>query len=88
MACSPTGPQARARRPAAHPPCALHQAQAFSAELPEGQLAEPRGREAGGTPGGLEDETERTYVRLRSVREVLADAYADWARVGMILVVL
>jgi 8-oxo-dGTP pyrophosphatase MutT (NUDIX family) len=66
----------------------VHRAHVFSTELTAEQAAELRAREAAGTAYGLAAETERTYVRVRTVRQVFAETPADWATLGIILSVL
>jgi 8-oxo-dGTP pyrophosphatase MutT (NUDIX family) len=65
-----------------------HRVHVFSAELTADQVAGLRAREAAGTALGLAAETERTYVRVRTVRQVLDDTPADWTTRGIILSVL
>jgi hypothetical protein len=41
-----------------------------------------------GAAGGLAEESERTYVRVRTVQQILDETPADWATLGTILSVL
>lgn len=65
-----------------------HRAHVFSAELTPAQVAELRAREAAGTPYGLAEESERTFVRVRTLKQILDETPADWATLGVILSVL
>jgi 8-oxo-dGTP pyrophosphatase MutT (NUDIX family) len=66
----------------------VHQAQVFSVELTPEQIANMRAEEQANTQHGGADQSEITSVRVRKVREILAEPYADWSTVGMILAVL
>lgn len=66
----------------------VHQAHAFSIELTEAQLAALRAEEHANTTHGVGDQSEQTAIRLRKVREILAEAFVDWGTLGMILSVL
>ncbi len=65
-----------------------HQAHVFSAELTEAQTVRLRAEEAARSCHGEAAETECTYIRVRTVRQLLNDPHADWATLGMILSVL
>ncbi|MCU0659762.1 MAG: hypothetical protein MUF64_32195, partial [Polyangiaceae bacterium] len=60
-----------------------HQAQLFSVELTEGEMAWLRERE--GVPQGEEGASERTYVKILRLGDLLAHPGVDWSTVGMIL---
>jgi 8-oxo-dGTP pyrophosphatase MutT (NUDIX family) len=66
----------------------VHQVQVFSVALTAEQMAELRTREAAGLAYGNDAASERTFVRIRTVRQMLADASTDWTTMGMILTVL
>jgi hypothetical protein len=66
----------------------VHTAHVFSAELTETEMALLRAQEAADTPHGEAAASERTYVRIRRVSDILADTSVDWSTVGMILAVL
>jgi 8-oxo-dGTP pyrophosphatase MutT (NUDIX family) len=63
-----------------------HRGHLFSVELtPEEMLSM---RWVAGTPFGNEEDSERTYVEVRTVRDVLAFGHADWSNLGLIFQVL
>lgn len=66
----------------------VHKANVFSIELTEKEMVELRAEEVADTPHGETATSERTYVRIRKVREILSDGTVDWSTVGMILAVL
>jgi 8-oxo-dGTP pyrophosphatase MutT (NUDIX family) len=66
----------------------MHQAQVFSVELSEDQMARLKAEEAAGVRHGVSAETELTQVRVRTVGRILSRSFADWGTVGMILAVL
>lgn len=62
-----------------------YRAHLFSAELTEAELdrlAEDN------QPHGVVEDSERTYVEIRTLREILASQLVDWNTLGMILSVL
>lgn len=61
-----------------------HRAELFSVELSAAEIAEFRARAAAGQRFG-EHDSERTYVEVRTIDELLAAGDVDWAHVGMIL---
>ncbi len=63
-----------------------HQAALFSAEVSAEQMAAIRA--GAGTVRGVEEDGERTYTEVRTVRAMLADERADWSTLGMILTAL
>jgi 8-oxo-dGTP pyrophosphatase MutT (NUDIX family) len=67
---------------------ATHQAHVFSADLTEAEMAGLRADEAAGTCHGEAAETECTYVRVRTLRQILVAKNVDWATLGIILTVL
>lgn len=58
----------------------------FSVELTEDEMAYARSLE--GQVFGLEEDTERTFVEVRTVRQLRADGLVDYSMLGMILHVL
>lgn len=66
----------------------VHQAQVFSVELTENQIADLRVQEASHMTHGVIEHSEITSIRVRTVREILAEGFADWSTLGMILGVL
>jgi 8-oxo-dGTP pyrophosphatase MutT (NUDIX family) len=87
MAVPPEAVRAHAARQVAGT-LSAHKAHVFSAELTADQIAGLKAREAAGTAGGVGAESERTYVHVRTVRDVLVDGRIDWSTLGMILAVL
>jgi 8-oxo-dGTP pyrophosphatase MutT (NUDIX family) len=63
-----------------------HRAHLFSAEISECQLNDLR--KVAGVPYGIVGDTERTYVEIHKVREILDGNFVDWSMLGMILSVL
>jgi 8-oxo-dGTP pyrophosphatase MutT (NUDIX family) len=66
----------------------VHKVHLFSAELTDEQVAQLRAEETRGEPHGDATESERTFVRVRTVSDILADGRVDWSNLGMILAVL
>jgi len=66
---------------------ACHHAQLFRAALSDDQLAALRRTAAAGRPFGATP-SERCYVSVRSVRELLAEPDLDWSHLGMLLYAL
>jgi 8-oxo-dGTP pyrophosphatase MutT (NUDIX family)/nucleoside 2-deoxyribosyltransferase len=63
-----------------------HKSFLFSRELDEEEIDKAHAEV--GKVHGVEEDTERTYVVVRTVREILADNLLDWSMVGQILSVL
>lgn len=64
-----------------------HQAHLFSVELTTEEMSELR--RTAGVPHGVEADTERTYVEVKTLREIMRrDSGIDWSMLGMILSVL
>lgn len=64
-----------------------HQAHLFSVELTVDEMSEMR--HTAGVPHGVEADTERTYVEVKKLGEImLSDSGVDWSMLGMILSVL
>lgn len=64
-----------------------HHAHLFSVELTEQEIAELRGAE--GITHGAEGSSERTYVEVKKLSEIMrADSGVDWSVLGMILSVV
>lgn len=66
----------------------VHRAHVFSALLSEDQVADLRSREKSGTSYGVVEDSERTYVRVRTIGQLLNDTSIDWSTLGVILSVL
>ena len=63
-----------------------HKGHLFSAEVTEDELAELSSR--AGIAQGVEGDSERTYVEIKTLREILAGDLVDWSTLGMILSIL
>ena len=63
-----------------------HKAHLFSVEISEYELNWLR--QQVGLPHGIETDTERTYIEIRTVEEILSEPLVDWSMIGMILSVL
>ncbi len=63
-----------------------HKAHLFSVEINEDELNWLR--QQIGLPHGVETDTERTYIEIRTVEEILSEPLVDWSMTGMILSVL
>ncbi|MDB5184287.1 MAG: hypothetical protein JWN38_95 [Candidatus Saccharibacteria bacterium] len=63
-----------------------HQAHLFSVEITDDELAQLRAQE--GTPYGVEADTERTFVEVVTLKDILQQANVDWSMLGMIMRVL
>ena len=66
----------------------VHQIHAFSVALTAEEMAQLHAWEAANRVRGESAVGERTYVRIQTVRQVLADTSVDWTTVGIILSVL
>ncbi len=65
----------------------VHHAHLFSVELTEREINELRAAE--GVAHGIEEDTERTYVEVKKLSEIMrADSGLDWSMLGMILSVV
>lgn len=63
-----------------------HKAHLFSVEITDDELAWFRSQ--AGVPHGVLGDSERTYVEIRTVREILREGLVDWSMLGMILSIL
>lgn len=63
-----------------------HKAHLFSVEINEDELNWLR--QQTGLPHGVETDTERTYIEIRTVEKILSEPLVDWSMIGMILSVL
>lgn len=64
-----------------------HHAHLFSVELTEQEVGELRAMD--GVAHGVEEDTERTYVEVKKLSEIMqADSGVDWSMLGMILSVV
>lgn len=65
-----------------------HHAMVFSVRLSEEEIKKARDTAASGEHGGVEEDTERTYVEVHTVRELLISETVDWSNLGMIMAAL
>jgi 8-oxo-dGTP pyrophosphatase MutT (NUDIX family) len=65
-----------------------HSGHLFSAELTEEELDRLVHLQKAGTALGVLEDTERTYIEVRTVGEILSGGYVDWSTLGMILSIL
>ena len=65
-----------------------HRAHVYSVELTAAEVDTLRKLEAEGASFGVASETERTYPRVRSLKEISEGAFVDWATVGILHTVL
>lgn len=63
-----------------------HQSHVFACEITEDEIAFLRKQE--GIAHGVAEDSERTYVEIYTVRELLKKPLTDWANLGMILAAL
>ena len=66
----------------------VHQVQVFSVALTAEQLVDLRAMERANATHGDRQQSEITSIRVRKVRDLLAEPLADWSTIGMILAVL
>lgn len=60
-----------------------HRSTVYAAELTEGELARLQADQ--GNVHGIEADSERTYVEVRSIDEIMKRDLVDWSALGMIL---
>lgn len=65
-----------------------HRAHVYSVNLTKEEVAALRKLEADGTCFGVASETERTYPRVRSLKEMRQGNFVDWATLGIVTTVL
>lgn len=65
-----------------------HTGQLFAGVLRKREWEELKALAKSGKTFGVEADTERTYVEIRSVREVLEKGLVDWSTLGMMLTAL
>jgi 8-oxo-dGTP pyrophosphatase MutT (NUDIX family) len=65
-----------------------HRAHVYSVELTAEEIAALQKLEADGTSFGVAEETEKTYPRVRSLKEIRAGRFADWSTIGIVCTVL
>lgn len=62
----------------------VHKAHTYAAELTEQEMAQAKLIASKGEALGVEEDTERTYVEVTSLKEALQNDLLDWSMVGMI----
>jgi len=62
-----------------------HHAHLFAAELTQEEMAQAKLLAKNNEVNGVEEDSERTYVEVTTVAEMLANPNADWSVVGMVL---
>ena len=62
-----------------------HHAHLFAAELTAAEMAQAKSLAANQTVNGVEEDSERTYVEVMSLRDILGSNNVDWSTVGMIM---
>jgi 8-oxo-dGTP pyrophosphatase MutT (NUDIX family) len=61
-----------------------HRVHVFSVELTDEEIAQARGNPG---PYGVLEDSERTFVEVRTYEEILADGLVDWTTLGVLSVV-
>ncbi|MFH1098461.1 MAG: NUDIX hydrolase, partial [Candidatus Uhrbacteria bacterium] len=61
-----------------------HKTHVFCVQLTDHELEEVLRRQTGKATFGNSGEAERTYVEVRTIRELLAEPLTDWSNLGMI----
>ena len=62
-----------------------HRAYVFAVELTEEEMAQAKKMDQDGTRHGVLEDTEITYVEVRTLDEILTERLVDWSNVGMIM---
>lgn len=62
-----------------------HRAYVFAVELSEVEMARAKKMDRTGEVHGVIEDTEITYVEVRTLREILEERLVDWSNVGMIM---
>lgn len=65
-----------------------HRAHVYSVNLTADEVATLQKLEAEGKYFGVEAETERTYPRVRSLAQISAERFCDWATIGILHTVM
>lgn len=61
-----------------------HHAHLFAAELSQAEMAQAKALAAANQAHGVEEDSERTYVEVTTLRQILTEPTTDWATIGMI----
>lgn len=62
-----------------------HHAHLFAAELTADEMAQAKTLAASQAVNGVEEDTEHTYIEVRTISEMFDDSLVDWAMLGMIM---
>ena len=62
-----------------------HRAYVFAVELTAEEMGRANSMDRHGTRHGVIEDTEITYVEVRTLREILEERLVDWSNVGMIM---
>lgn len=62
-----------------------HKSHLFAVEISAEEMAEVERKAAENKPMGNIEDTERTYLQVKTLGEILADELLDWSNTGMIL---
>jgi len=62
-----------------------HRAYVFAVELSDVEMARAKKMDRAGEAHGVIEDTEITYVEVRTLREILEERLVDWSNVGMIM---
>lgn len=61
------------------------EASCFSVELTDDEIKILEEKESKGEYNGIEEDTERCYIRVKSLEEILKSDHVDWSHIGMLL---
>jgi len=62
-----------------------HRSYVFAVELTEDEINRAKAMDRAGTRHGVIEDTEITYVEVRTLDEILTERLVDWSNVGMIM---
>ena len=62
-----------------------HHVHAFAVELEAFEMAQAKKLQAEGTTFGEEQDTELTYVEVKTVRELMQEDEVDWTTLGLVM---
>lgn len=61
-----------------------HHAHLYVVELTADEMAQAKALAASGTAHGLEEDSERTYIEVRTLRQMIHTGLVDWSMLGMV----
>ena len=61
-----------------------HHSHLFAAELTKGEMAQAKALAEAETVAGVEEDSERTYTEVSTLRQMLDDKFVDWSTLGMV----